>query len=89
VRWAIGRKPIDLAGDPEFLRRCAKLSGQDYATVHARVLFLSSLDRAALAQYQGSTPGMVRASRLVATITDLSPEWLFDCATSRRLSVPN
>ena len=32
----------------------------------------------------GHGPGLLRAARFVAVITDLSPEWLYDCATNRR-----
>jgi hypothetical protein len=89
VTAALDQAPRAFADDPEFLKWCSTLSGEKYETVHARVLFLSRLDGTSLAHYQGSTPGMVAAARLVATITDLPPEWLFDCATSRRLSVPS
>lgn len=78
----------DLANSELFVTTCAKLSGQKDEHIRARVSFLSGLDAPTAAHYVGASPGTIRGSQIVAAITDLPPEWLFDCATGRRRSVP-
>jgi hypothetical protein len=88
-RSARSADPASAAPQDDLVTLCEELAGQDRDTVEARVRFLSGLDAVSLRTYLpvGSDRTAV-ASQLVAAVTDLPPEWIFDCATQRRLKVP-
>jgi hypothetical protein len=75
-----------LAADPGFRSLCEELADKDHDTVQARVGFLSKHSQE-IALYVAKGSPEWTAARTVAVITDLAPEWLYDCATSRRLSI--
>jgi len=78
-----------LAGSKEFLLACQELMAGDADKIGARVCFLSQLGREpdAIAHYLTQGGSKWTAAQVVAAITDFAPEWLYDCATSRRLPV--
>ena len=76
-----------LADDPDFRSLCKELAGEKEGTVQARARFLSDLPPDAVAHYIAKGPPKWAAAQTVAVITDLAPEWLYDCATSRRLLI--
>jgi hypothetical protein len=86
------RSPCDLAGseaDPgqtreRLLSLCTKLAGSSAKIVQTRARFLSKLPPEAIADYVTKGSPEWNAAQIVAVITDLAPEWLFDCATNRR-----
>jgi hypothetical protein len=75
-----------LIDSPNFVSRCQELAGKK-ADVHARARFLSQLPRDDIAHYVADGSPEWTAAQTVAVITDLAPEWLYDCATSRRIAV--
>jgi hypothetical protein len=85
VRAAVGRTPEDLADDALFRNWCAVLGGIDDRRVTTRMTFLSRLVPGAGGHYVAQGSGHWTAAQTVALITDLAPEWLYDCATGRRL----
>jgi hypothetical protein len=68
--------------DDRFLSLCKQLSGEEIETIRARASFLAN--RELQGHYVPRGSGEVAASQLVAYLTDLSPQWIFDCATNRR-----
>jgi len=81
----------DLAdsGEPDIARFrsvCQELAGEK-ADVLARARFLSNLQADARARYVSQGSPEWTAAQIVAVITDLAPEWLYDCATSRRFGI--
>lgn len=76
-----------LADDPDFRSLCAKLAGVKADTVQARARFLSKLSPDAIEHYVTKGSPEWTAAQAVAVITDLAPEWLYDCATGRRLPI--
>jgi hypothetical protein len=84
VTLATDREVADVVRSEAFLCACQLLAGEDRTTVTARASFFAALDKRSLPYYLGRETGEVTAARLVGAITDLAPEWLFDCATSRR-----
>jgi len=82
-------KRLDIAAlinNPDFCSRCQELAGKK-ADVQARARFLSVLPQDGIAHYVAEGSPEWTAAQTVAVITDLAPEWLYDCATSRRLAV--
>jgi len=80
--------PLELArlqGDSDFLQACEKLSGEEEETIKGRLKFYTFIDPDRLGYYmpRGSDDGL-SASHLVALLTDLPPQWIFDCATNRK-----
>jgi hypothetical protein len=74
-----------------FLLLCAKLAGtkaDKTDVVQARACFLSKLPPDAIADYVTEGSAERTAAQIVAVITDLAPEWLYDCATNRRGPIP-
>jgi hypothetical protein len=69
----------------KLLSLCEQLSGEDSDTIRARASFIATVDRETH-HYVPRGSGEVAASHLVAYLTDLSPQWIFDCATNRRRS---
>lgn len=84
VNRARALEPAAAATDPELIRLCVDLSGENAQTIQARAAFYASLEPASRARYlpQGSSDQF--ASHFVALLTDLPPRWLLDCATGRR-----
>lgn len=77
---------VDIGGvvkDDELIKLCARLSGAEIEIIRARAAFLATLDAEAVRDYLPRAPGKLRASQLVAILTDFPPGWLFDCATDR------
>jgi hypothetical protein len=70
-----------------FLLLCTKLAGANADTVQTRARFLSKLPPDAIADYVTKGSPEWNAAQIVAVITDLAPEWLYDCATNRRRSI--
>jgi hypothetical protein len=68
--------------DDRFLSLCKQLSGEEIETIRARASFLAN--RELQGHYVPRGSGEEAASQLVAYLTDLSPQWIFDCATNRR-----
>ena len=90
VKLAV-KLPIDALGEcGEFLTLCTKLAGpkadkeEVYIKVQTRARFLSKLPPYAIADYITKGSAKRDAAQIVAVITDLAPEWLYDCATNRR-----
>jgi hypothetical protein len=75
-----------LADDPDFRYWCEELAGKEEGIIQARASFLSERPDA-VAHYIAKGPPEWAAAQTVAVITDLAPEWLYDCATSRRRPV--
>jgi hypothetical protein len=73
--------------DGTLLSLCEQLSGEDSTTIRARARFIATVDRESLDRYVPRGSGEMAASHLVAYLTDLSPQWIFDCATNRRRSI--
>jgi len=70
-----------------FLSLCTKLAGtkaDKTGIVQARACFLSKLPPDAITDYVTEGSAERTAAQIVAVITDLAPEWLYDCATNRR-----
>lgn len=67
-----------------FLMLCTKLADANADTVQTRVRFLSKLPPDAISDYVTKGSPEWNAAEIVAVITDLAPEWLYDCATNRR-----
>jgi hypothetical protein len=55
--------------------------------VAARIDYLAHLEPGAIGHYVVQGSGHWTAAQMVASLTDLAPEWLYDCATSRRRRV--
>lgn len=69
-----------------FLLLCTKLAGTraEADIVQTRARFLSKLPPDAIVDYITKGSPEWNAAQIVAVITDLAPEWLYDCATNRR-----
>jgi hypothetical protein len=75
----------DLASDPDFIADCARLAGTDSSRVSAAAQYYGQvLDPRSLGYYMPEGPPPVRAAHTVALLTDLPPQWIFDCLTNRR-----
>jgi hypothetical protein len=70
-----------------FCSLCEELADAKADIVQARARFLSQLQPDAIAHYVAKGSSKWTAAQIVAVITDLAPEWLYDCATSRRLPI--
>jgi hypothetical protein len=71
----------------DFLSLCTELAGDTTKTaeiVKTRARFLSKLPSDAIAHYVTKGSPKWNAAQTVAVITDLAPEWLYDCGTERR-----
>jgi hypothetical protein len=73
--------------DGKLLSICEQLSGESTETIRARARFIATVDQESQCHYILRGSGAVAASHLVAYLTDLSPQWIFDCATNRRRSI--
>ena len=68
-----------------FLSLCRELAGdRKEDNVQRRARFLSKLPPYEIANYITKGSPERNAAQIVAVITDLAPEWLYDCATERR-----
>jgi hypothetical protein len=86
-----------LATDTDLQESCALLVGAETADknkiykpseaeiIKARADFLSGLHAGETARYVAKGPQTWAAAQVVSILTDLPPEWLYDCATNRRL----
>jgi hypothetical protein len=81
-------KPLaELVNNEKFLAVCEELCDTDSETLAARIRYLTGLTPDSMQKVIAPDSGDMAAAQLVATITDLSPGWLFDCRYSRRLTV--
>lgn len=73
-----------IAENHDLIDTCTKLSSNEKDVISARARFYASLHPYTIRYYllQGSREQT--ATHLVALLTDLSPQWLFDCTTDRR-----
>jgi hypothetical protein len=88
------KDPVKLIGDPEACKSLAELaddrpsgrpsSSEALAVVEARLRYLSEIPRKNVSYFIGQDSGLWAAAQTVAYITDFAPEWVYDCATSRR-----
>jgi hypothetical protein len=85
VNRARALEPSAATADPELIKLCVDLSGEDAKTIEARAAFYASLEPASRAWYLPQESSDQFASHFVALLTDLPPRWLLDCATGRRL----
>jgi hypothetical protein len=76
-----------LGDSKDFLLLCEHLAGAKAEIIETRTRFLSQLQSDAVAHYVASGSPQWTAAQTVAVITDLAPEWLYDCATCRRRPV--
>lgn len=72
------------ARDDKFIRLCEQLSGGKEEKIRARLRFYTSVDPNSLGIYLPRGSAALSASHLVALLTDLPPQWVFDCATDRK-----
>jgi hypothetical protein len=85
VRKATGLTAGSVAKDKDLLWLCWKLSGKKtQEPIRSRAQFYSKLDTVSLGYYIPSGSPVYTAAHIVALLTDLSPRWLFDCATNRQ-----
>ena len=63
---------------------CVKLSGYHCKAIEARGKFYAKLDEESLAHYLPLYPERLRATHLIALLTDLPPGLIFNWATGRR-----
>lgn len=71
----------------DFVVLCGRLGGVRPDHVRARIRFYGSLGPDDRPGFMLDEPVGRRAAQFVALVTDLSAEWLEDCATQRRLPV--
>ena len=80
----------DERNDEDLLRACRLLvdasTQDDVDDIKARIKFYSARDKETNDFIQPGSKEHV-ASQVIALITDLSPAWIFDCATERRKSI--
>ena len=75
----------DLGSDPQFIADCGRLAGTDAGRVAAAARYYGQvLDSRSLGYYMPEGPPPIRAAHTVALLTDLPPQWIFDCLTNRR-----
>ena len=84
ARTAEGLTWSQAAGDEELLRLCAVLSGEKQDKLHARARFYAAVDPDCLNYYMPACGAELTACYVVALLTDLPPQWIFDCLTNRR-----
>ena len=83
-KGAIPFKLSELLDDNDFLVPCEDLYGDKRDKIQDRLRFYAELDQVSLGYYlpRGSHETL-SASHLVALLTDLPPQWIFNCATNR------
>jgi hypothetical protein len=87
VAEAMRLKVTELGDSGKLRSLCERLADDKPSVIEARARFLSHLRSGALAHYVAGGSPEWTAAQIVAVITDLPPEWLYDCATSRRREV--
>lgn len=74
----------DLAGDSTFLADCAHLA-EKKSEIYGRLEYYRHwLSPESLGYYMPTAPSAVKGAHIVALLTDLPPQWVFDCLTNRR-----
>ncbi|GJH18456.1 hypothetical protein CBA19CS22_17960 [Caballeronia novacaledonica] len=71
-----------IPSDTKFIALCAKLAGKKPEVVSARATFYTKSKD--VTYFPDPLEGADAASRLVALLTDLTPEWIYICATNQR-----
>lgn len=84
VSVATGLTMKNVLDDDRLLDLCARLAGENPATILARAQFYSNLAPESLGHFLQPGSAQVAAAGVVALLTDLPARWLFDCATNRR-----
>jgi hypothetical protein len=74
----------ELTSNASFQRSCAHLGGINSEQVATRMDFLTHLESCTIGHYVAQGAGHWTAAQTVAAVTDLPPEWLYDCAPGRR-----
>ena len=88
MELVLDRGIADVAGDSTFLQVCNNLSGVKREDAEARAWFYSHLRDDERRHFMPDEPDYLAAAHFVALITDLSPEWIDDCARERRKPLP-
>jgi hypothetical protein len=73
--------------DDELVELCAQLSGEKQDSIRARAKFFSHVAPESLGYYLPRGSREQTACHFVAHLTDMPPQWLFDCKTNRRGSL--
>ena len=73
--------------DPVLLRLLAELGGTTPNQMRPRILYLCQLTPSERRFYIRPNSATWTAAQTVAYLTDLAPEWLYDCAMRRRLNI--
>jgi len=84
IQKALSTDLARAAGNHDLIDLCARLGHETYKTVAGRARFYSTVDPDTASHYLPCVSKEQAACHLVALLTDLSPRWLFDCATNRR-----
>jgi hypothetical protein len=78
------KDPATLINDAEVRATLAELASYDRPLIEARLRYLAAIPTGEISSLIGPNSGIWTAAQTVAYITDFAPEWLYDCATSRR-----
>ncbi|WP_300007470.1 hypothetical protein [Pseudonocardia sp.] len=81
--WAKGWDVAVRARD-DGIQTLSRLADEDPELIKTRIRFIARLPPSDLTFFLGSASGVQAAAQMVAYLTDFPPEWLYDCATSRR-----
>jgi hypothetical protein len=82
-----GKDPAQLVNDDGVCRTLAELAKYDTTCIDTRLRYLSMISPEQISLLIGPDRGLWTAAQTVAYITDFPPEWLYDCAMSRRRAV--
>jgi glycerophosphoryl diester phosphodiesterase len=77
-----------VAGDQELIKVCAKLSGSAETKVRARANFYAAAPPERVRYYVLQEAEDLSACHLIALLTDLPPDWIFNCYTDRKGFMP-
>ncbi len=84
VERAISTGIADAAKDAGLMEACSRLSGADANKIRARAEYYAAVAPESRGYYLLRGSPEQTACHLVALLTDLPPQWLFDCFTNRR-----
>jgi hypothetical protein len=84
ARAACERPFNELLADDPFLQDCADLAAAKKKVIWARLHYFQKLDPKSLAYYMPLDSSEVKGAHLVALLTDVPAQWVFDCLTNRR-----
>lgn len=84
VNTAVGLTIGEVTENQDLLLLCANLSGEKLEVITARAQFYSKVDTESLGYYIPSGSQEAIAAHIVALLTDLPANWLYDCGTNRR-----